>query len=378
VLSLLLGLLLAVTDHAQAGKQLFQQGKLPEAIAELRLAVEAQPRNASAWYNLAYTCRKAARYDDAVAAYKRYAELAPGDADADYGLAESQRLAGHAMEAITAYQHYLSKEKRSGQEKWLALAKQHISELSAAVPSAAVPSAAAPPAASVLAPLVPAPAANVAAATEFVAAGDAAFAAKDFRKALFAYQDAIRAQPKNVAALVKAGEAYARLGHETEAVEQWSRALQLEPDNETAKADLARKGAISAPPLLPVDESAARGHYAKGVQLVNEQKFDAAVAELDRALTLSPRFVEALIARGSARIGQGRFQDALADYEAAHDRDPSLAAPLFGLAEAHRGLGDGQKAAELYRRYAASEAWDVQPRLKQYALDTAQSAAPKP
>ena len=356
MLLLLLGLLLAATDHAQAGKQLFRQGKLPEAIAELRLAVEARPRNASAWYNLAYTCRKAARYDDAVAAYKRYAELSPGDADADYGLAESERLAGHATEAITAYHAYLAKEKRSGQEKWLALAKQHIAELRAPSPSAAAQQSAA----------------------GFVAAGDAAFAAKDFRAALFAYQDAILKEPKNVSALIKAGETYAKLGHETEAVEQWSRALQLDPGNEAARADLARNGTVSAPPLLAVDESAARGHYAKGVQLVNEQKFDAAVTELDRALTLSPKFVEALIARGSARVGQGRFQDAVADYEAAHDRDPSLAAPLFGLAEAHRGLGNGQKAAELYRRYAASEARDVQPQLKQYALDVAQSAAPQP
>jgi len=111
-------------------------------------------------------------------------------------------------------------------------------------------------------------------------------------------------------------------------------------------------------------------HYAKGVELVNAQKFDEAAAELDRALVMKPKFVEALIARGSARIGQTRFQDALSDYKAAEEIDPSLAAPLFGEAEAHRGLGETTQAAALYRKYAESSAKDVDASLKQYAADT--------
>jgi hypothetical protein len=85
----------------------------------------------------------------------------------------------------------------------------------------------------------------------------------------------------------------------------------------------------------------------------------------------------ALIARGSAKIGLGRYQDAIDDYSAAHGADAALAAPLFGMAEGYRGLGQNQKAAELYRQFAASNAPDAQAQLKQYALQYAQSLAPQ-
>ena len=110
---------------------------------------------------------------------------------------------------------------------------------------------------------------------------------------------------------------------------------------------------------------------------MNERKYDAAIAELDQAILARPTYANALIARGSAHIGQGRFQDAVNDYAAARAADPSLSLPLFGLAEAYRNLGDKQKAAEMYRAFAASESPDAQPKLKQYALETAQALLPK-
>src|SRR2546421_253651 len=88
-----------------------------------------------------------------------------------------------------------------------------------------------------------------------IAKGDAAYAAKEYRNALFAYQDAIIADPRNVPALIKAGHAYARLGHSPEAVDQWSKALQLDPQNAEARAALAefrdRPGALPTPAAAP-------------------------------------------------------------------------------------------------------------------------------
>jgi tetratricopeptide (TPR) repeat protein len=127
------------------------------------------------------------------------------------------------------------------------------------------------------------------------------------------------------------------------------------------------------PPPPTVDEAAARAHYTRAVGLIRDRRYDEAAAELEQALAQKPGFAVALVARGSARIGQARFQDAIADYTAAQKADPALAAPLFGLAEAWRALGQNEKAAELYRRYAESSAADTQPSLKDYALQNAQA-----
>jgi len=193
------------------------------------------------------------------------------------------------------------------------------------------------------------------------------------------------AAPDNVEARVKAGQAYEKMGHDAEAADQWNKVLELEPKNVAARQFLAaaldRRPGSSAPPpapppspplVTPADEAAARAHYTKAVSLINERKYDEGAAELDLALAAKPGFALALVARGSARMGQGRNNDAVADYAAAQKADPSLASPLFGLAEAYRNLGQNEKAVRLYRQYAASTAPDAQQSLKEYALQNAQ------
>ena len=246
-----------------------------------------------------------------------------------------------------------------------------------------------------------------------IAEGDSALAAKDFRVALYAYQDAIMADPKNVPARVKAGQVYVKMGHDPEAIEQWNRAIALDPGNAEAQEGLGAAFArrelrkpqpqgttvvtvapspapaaeqMPAPPPAPVasvpatpqgDEASARRHYSAGVALIHDRKYDAALAELDQAIAQRPAYANALIARGSARISLGRFQEAAQDYAAARAADPSLAAPLFGLAEAYRQLGQTPKAIEMYRAFADSSAPDAQPNLKSYARQTAESLSRK-
>lgn len=342
----------------ELGKALFKQGKLDEAIERFQAAVKLNPQDAVAWYNLAYASRKRQKFDQAAEAYQRYTALSPEDPDGYFGLAESLRSAGRPKDALAAYTTYISKEKRPTEQKWVEQAKQRISEIERAPDPAALQA-------------------------EALTRGDAAFAAKDYRAAVFAYQDAILAAPGNVEALVKAGQAYARLGHDDEAMAQWTKALQLDPQNVPAREGLAAiqerrvsQGTL-APPLTTVDEASARAHYTKAVGLVRDRQYDAGAAELDQALALKPGFAVALVARGSARIGQGRYQDAIVDYTAAQKADPSLAAPLFGLAEAWRALGQGEKAAALYRQFAASAAPDAQQSLKDYALQNAQALSPQ-
>jgi len=113
------------------------------------------------------------------------------------------------------------------------------------------------------------------------------------------------------------------------------------------------------------------------VALIHDRKYDAAVAELDQAIALRPAYANALIARGSARISLGRFPEAAQDYAAARAADPTLAAPLFGLAEAYRQMGEPAKAIEMYRAFAESNAPDAQANLKAYAKQTADSLSRK-
>jgi tetratricopeptide (TPR) repeat protein len=262
-------------------------------------------------------------------------------------------------------------------------------------------------------------------ALALMSAGDKAFAARDFRAALFAYQDLTREDPGSANVWFKLGETYARMGHDSEAIESFARALRLEPRNSAAQKGLSasrerlaqlgpsRPQRVEPPkpqneeapkpqaepakaqndvldvkfdevgkpppaegPRKPqIDEAGARERYTAAVRMINERNYRDALVALDEALRRKPGYAIALVARGSARMGLLDYDAAAADYTAARDADPSLASPLFGLAEAYRAMGQAAKAAQFYREYAASPASDVQPALRDYALRNAQSLA---
>jgi tetratricopeptide (TPR) repeat protein len=222
-------------------------------------------------------------------------------------------------------------------------------------------------------------------AASLMAAGDKAYAAKDFRTALFAYQDATREDPSSAIVLVKLADTYARMGHDPEAIEYFTRALKLDRGNSTASQGLAaarERLAILSPPPKPaepppkvVDEAGARERYTAAVKMINDRKYAESLPILDEALQKKPGYGVALVARGSAHMGLLQYDAAAADYTAARAADPLLASPLFGLAEAYRALGQSAKAADFYREYAASTAPDVQPQLRDYAARNAQALA---
>jgi tetratricopeptide (TPR) repeat protein len=231
-------------------------------------------------------------------------------------------------------------------------------------------------------------------AASLMFAGDKATAARDFRTALFAYQDATREDPSSAVVMVRLADTYARMGHDQEAIEYYSRALRLEPKNAAASQGLGNcreRMAMLAPPSprpaeraepqprpvepKAVDEAGARERYTVAVKLINDRRYAEAVPVLDDALQRKPGYGVALVARGSAHMGLLQYEAAAADYSAARASEPSLASPLFGLAEAYRAMGQSGKAAQMYKEYAASTSSDVQPLLRDYAARNSQALA---
>jgi tetratricopeptide (TPR) repeat protein len=452
--------------HRKQGEAAAAAGRFAEAERELSQALSLDPLDpvakgelAQALFSLASASRKAQQYAQAADAFQRYTTLRPDEPAGYFGLADSLRQSGRPLEALAAYSTYVQKEDRASEQASVARAKERIAELQKVVrggagsPAPAAP-AGPPPAAGARGgapdagyPVVvrkpgdeppdagagAAPtAADVTTAKAKILDGDLAFATKDYRTALFAYQDAILADPGNAKARLKAGQAYSRLGYDDEAIGQWNYVLLLEPQNgevheliaqaQARNAERERQNvrtgpasgaglpasgppppsggtartvppqrSLPAPPAAVSPEASAsaeaRKHYAAGAALVRgaasstgdqrAKMYQEGIAELDLAIAGKPGYAVALIARGSARLGLGQLQEAAQDYSAAHQADPALAAPLFGLAEAFRGQGQAQKAADLYREFARSTAPDAESGLKAYALKTAQTLAPR-
>ena len=374
------------------GSALFKQKKQDEAIAQFRAATEADPSFKLAWFNLGYATRKTQDFATAATAYEKYTALDPNDPDGFYGLGESYKALGKNDKAIAAYETYLAKEKRPSEQKWIDRAKESIAQLkaapqpapAAAAVAAAAPAAAAPAAAAAAPTTAPPPAGTLAAqAAQKVAEGDKLWAEKKYREASFAYQDAVNADPNNIESLFKLGNAYAVLGYYSQAIDRWAKVQQLSPDpavRKSAADNIARaqqkmaqaggatpQEANKPPGSGPVADSTrtqARQHYETGVQLIGQRRYGEALNSLNECLRLEPALTVGYIARGSTLIGLRRFAEAAVDYQYALRLDPSLSSPLYGLAEAYRGMNRVDDARGYYQKYVASTAPDVRPELQ--------------
>lgn len=360
---------------AESGSLAFAAGDLGTALSRFRAAIAADPRYALAHYNLGYASRKAGAFRDAAAAYRAYIALSPEDPDGYYGLAESLRGAGDRPGAIAAYEGYVARERRESEREYVEKAQALLVELRAQEDDAR----------SSPAPVRVPPGGDPALALRKMQEGDAQAAAGRSREALFAYQDAVAADPGSADALYRLGLGYARLGHLPEAAEKW-RATILSPRASDSLRALARANlekaqarlgvatpiptgpaparavvpgpAAGAPAVLPAGGD-ARAHYERGNRLYAAKSYGEAVGAYTAAIALRADHAFAYLGRANALLAIGSLAEARRDAEAAARLAPGAASPLYTLAMVLERQGDRAGAAARYRQYAASTAADA-------------------
>jgi lipopolysaccharide biosynthesis regulator YciM len=85
----------------------------------------------------------------------------------------------------------------------------------------------------------------------------------------------------------------------------------------------------------------------------NSQK---AMIELNRAVAMNPRQVQALSLRGKLRLQQHDLKGAVSDLELAHKIDLASSSATYNLARAYFALGKTEEANALSKQLAASGA----------------------
>lgn len=155
--------------------------------------------------------------------------------------------------------------------------------------------------------------------------------------AIAAFQAALRQNPQSLEAQLGLATAYQRNGQDAEAWQGYRRVLSLDPQNRTALQALGVLGGYRS-------EWQVQGIEAL-TTLLQLQPTDTAT-RAQRALLLGY---------------QGRFAEALADYEPLLANNP-LPEVLLGAAKTLTYSGDGQRALPLFERYRAAgkplASWD--------------------
>ncbi|HSN93229.1 MAG TPA: tetratricopeptide repeat protein, partial [Anaeromyxobacteraceae bacterium] len=232
-----------------------------------------------------------------------------------------------------------------------------------------------------------------------LALGDRLTASGDHRGALFAYQDAVYLDPRNAAARVKLGRAYAALRYRDQAMQQYAQALAIDPDSAEAKRAMEEAKSTPAPPSAA--PQAPRTAAAKDLRQAPAEVAAAPVAPAPAAAAPAPvtaaslprvyRLPEAQPTQGPvqapgavgpesepaavarpqdappaqpagagptarerykaavALMASREYTKAIAELDAAIAQDPNLGVAYAARASARFGLGKYRESAEDYR-----------------------------
>jgi len=103
--------------------------------------------------------------------------------------------------------------------------------------------------------------------------------------------------------------------------------------------------------------SEAEKHYNAGVELQEQGRYEEAIAEYDEVIRLNPQLALAYGNRGGAYSDLGQLQRAIQDYDEAISLNPHYAKAYVNRALAYTHLGDDTKAQQDVGR-AVELGWD--------------------
>jgi tetratricopeptide (TPR) repeat protein len=192
---------------------------------------------------------------------------------------------------------------------------------------------------------------------------EAQFAAGRLPDAIAAYQEAIRADPRNVDYHVALARLQVYNREPEAALETANTAILINPDSSSAHAvralaldwtgdyEEAANAAVNALRLDP-NNGLAHAYYAE--VLTDQQKWAQAADEARLALALMPGSLDAHRAYGYVLESTGDYRGAVQQYEAALAVNPNLIFLYMAIGRMYGfGLGDPNRAIEAFQKAAA-------------------------
>ena len=150
-------------------------------------------------------------------------------------------------------------------------------------------------------------------ATIYFYRGNAYYNQKEYDRAIEDYNQALKLNPKLVAAFNNRGIAYGNKGEYDRAIADYNQALKLNP-------------------------RFAQAFYNRGIAYNYKKEYDRAIADFNQALLLNPKSAEAFNNRGIAYGNKGEYDRAIADFNQA-----LLLNPKSAEAFNNRGSAYGKK-----------------------------------
>ncbi len=277
--------------HVNLGHLLFQDGRLADAVVQLRQALKLDPADPDVHYNLGAVLSRQGHTSEAVAHYLESIRLNPSYVQAHYNLGNILLEQGRFTEAVAQYEEVLREDPT------------------------------------------------------FVRAydnlGNALVRQGDVAAAIARYREAIRLQPEMAEAHYGVAAALVRQGRDDLAAAEYAQAIQLNPRLAPARAELgalfARQNRVADAmaqyqAAIQLQPENADTHYNVGTTLLRQGQVAQAVEQLSLAIRLDPQLAQAHYNLAGALMQQERWSEAAVHYQQALQLRPNDA-------DAHSNFG---------------------------------------
>ena len=183
----------------------------------------------------------------------------------------------------------------------------------------------------------------------------------DFKSAAAAAAETMKLFPTSADALVAHGAAEALLGESSAALQDFSRGAEID----SSRADIRFFQALMNYKMDKYEDAAhilenainsglqdSDLHYllAECLLKTNAGNEDAAVGQLNQAITLNADSVPARTLRGKLLLESGHAQKAISDLELANKVDPDYRGAAYNLARAYRSAGREAESRAIFRK----------------------------
>jgi superkiller protein 3 len=335
------------------GKALRKQGRLDEAIACFRKAIELEAKYAHAHHNLAFALARQGKHDEAAGYYKEAIALDPKSMPAHFNLGNALYHQRKLDEAIASYRKAIELDPKSSLAYTglgVALAQQKKWDEAIACFRKAIE----------LDPKYAMPHRGM---------GDVLTQLKKLDDAIACYHQAIALDPKFAGAYINLGLALREQGKLEEAFVCYQKAVVLDPHHALAHGNLGAllcdykhdyDGAIAEfRKAIALDPKHTAAYFNLGNTLVRKRDLAGAVTAYLKAVELDPKLTAAHYNLGLALQGQGKLEDAISSYRKAlalglNDAKAhfNLGTALYDQGKQDEAIAHFQKAIELDSKYA--------------------------
>ena len=150
----------------------------------------------------------------------------------------------------------------------------------------------------------------------------------NYSEAIDAYTKAIRINPKNESAYISQGVALCDLHEHELAILDYTKAIELNPENDTA-------------------------YFNRGFSLSELQKHELAILDYTKAIELNPKNEEVYVNRGVCLRKIGKIKLAILDYTKVLELNPKDEYAYFNRGNSFDFLGEYNKSLHDFKKYAS-------------------------